>query len=86
MRRVALQVWIVLALAAGGPLGYGCRGAGQGDAGGLAYACPMRCEEDRTYEDPGTCPVCGMDLAEVGRDGTLALPAPPESGHSDHRP
>ncbi|MDC6350789.1 heavy metal translocating P-type ATPase [Zeaxanthinibacter sp. PT1] len=26
------------------------------------YYCPMRCEGDRTYEKPGDCPVCGMDL------------------------
>ncbi|WP_340111676.1 copper-transporting P-type ATPase [Maribellus mangrovi] len=26
------------------------------------YYCPMRCEGDKTYDDPGSCPVCGMDL------------------------
>jgi P-type Cu+ transporter len=26
------------------------------------YFCPMRCEEDKTYDEPGDCPVCGMDL------------------------
>lgn len=26
------------------------------------YACPMKCEGDKTYDKPGTCPVCGMDL------------------------
>ncbi|HPF91378.1 MAG: hypothetical protein H6592_13160 [Flavobacteriales bacterium] len=29
------------------------------------YQCPMKCEDDKTYEEPGTCPVCGMELAEV---------------------
>jgi hypothetical protein len=29
------------------------------------YACPMRCEGDKTYEEAGTCPVCKMDLKEV---------------------
>ena len=29
------------------------------------YQCPMKCEGDKTYEEPGTCPVCKMDLAEV---------------------
>ena len=28
------------------------------------YACPMDCENGKTYEQPGTCPVCGMDLKE----------------------
>ncbi len=26
------------------------------------YACPMECEGDKTYRDPGSCPVCGMFL------------------------
>lgn len=30
------------------------------------YYCPMNCEGDKTYDAPGDCPVCGMDLvAEV---------------------
>lgn len=30
-----------------------------------AYICPMRCEGDKTYDKPGSCPVCGMHLTEV---------------------
>ncbi len=27
------------------------------------YYCPMKCEGEKTYDDPKTkCPVCGMDL------------------------
>ncbi|MBO6795460.1 MAG: cadmium-translocating P-type ATPase [Balneolaceae bacterium] len=26
------------------------------------YYCPMRCEGDKMYDEPGDCPVCGMDL------------------------
>lgn len=26
------------------------------------YFCPMRCEGDKTYDQPGDCPVCGMHL------------------------
>ncbi|GAB4135331.1 MAG: hypothetical protein Fur0041_09300 [Bacteroidia bacterium] len=29
-----------------------------------AYECPMHCEGDKTYETPGKCPACGMDLKE----------------------
>lgn len=29
------------------------------------YACPMRCEGDKTYPQPGKCPKCGMALKEV---------------------
>ena len=28
------------------------------------FYCPMRCEGDKTYDHPGHCPVCGMDLVE----------------------
>ena len=29
------------------------------------YQCPMKCEGDKTYDAPGKCPVCGMDLKPV---------------------
>ena len=29
------------------------------------YQCPMDCEEGKTYEEAGTCPVCKMDLEKV---------------------
>lgn len=28
------------------------------------YYCPMHCEGEKTYDKPGSCPVCGMDLVE----------------------
>ncbi len=28
------------------------------------YYCPMHCEGEKTYDHPGSCPVCGMDLVE----------------------
>ena len=31
------------------------------ESGGVYY-CPMHCEGDKTYNKPGNCPVCGMDL------------------------
>ena len=30
-----------------------------------AFACPMKCEGHKTYDQPGTCPVCKMDLVKV---------------------
>jgi len=30
-----------------------------------AYACPMKCEGDKTYDAAGKCPVCGMNLKPV---------------------
>jgi Cu2+-exporting ATPase len=29
---------------------------------GLQYYCPMHCEGDKTYDKPGNCPKCGMNL------------------------
>lgn len=29
------------------------------------YQCPMDCEDGKTYEEPGQCPVCEMDLKKV---------------------
>ncbi len=28
------------------------------------FYCPMHCEGDKTYDEAGDCPVCGMDLVE----------------------
>lgn len=33
------------------------------DGTGIFY-CPMQCEGDKTYDEAGSCPVCGMDLVE----------------------
>jgi len=30
-----------------------------------AYSCPMGCEKEKTYGQPGRCPVCGMHLKKV---------------------
>ena len=30
------------------------------------YQCPMKCEGDKTYDQPGNCPVCNMKLLPVG--------------------
>ena len=32
--------------------------------GNGTYYCPMHCEGEKTYDKPGDCPVCGMDLVE----------------------
>ena len=29
------------------------------------YACPMKCEGEKTYSEKGECPKCHMDLEEV---------------------
>ncbi len=29
------------------------------------YQCSMKCEGDKTYDKPGSCPKCNMDLVKV---------------------
>ena len=35
------------------------------DAALATYQCPMKCQGDTTYNAPGQCPVCGMDLEKL---------------------
>lgn len=44
----------------------------KGTGTGVFY-CPMHCEGDKTYTEPGDCPVCGMDLVE---EVNLSTPGP----------
>ncbi len=37
----------------------------KGDVHKVAYQCPMKCEGDKTYDKPGKCPKCGMELKKV---------------------
>ncbi len=39
------------------------KSSNKGKGSGIYY-CPMHCEGDKTYDKPGDCPVCGMDLIE----------------------
>ncbi len=43
----------------------------KGEGTGVFY-CPMHCEGDKTYDRPGDCPVCGMDLVEEFNLSALA--------------
>jgi Cu+-exporting ATPase len=45
------------------------------------YYCPMHCEGDKTYDKPGHCPVCGMDLLkqpELKKTTQFTCPMHPE--------
>lgn len=46
------------------------------------YACPMKCEGEKTYEQPGTCPVCKMDL--VATSEMEEEHDHPHNGDDDH--
>jgi Cu(I)/Ag(I) efflux system membrane fusion protein len=57
---------------------------GHGSASPTAakYLCPMKCEGEKTYDQPGNCPVCNMDLEEAPAgpmspiDGAVVLAVP----------
>lgn len=34
-------------------------------AANAKYQCSMKCEGEKTYDKPGQCPVCNMDLQVV---------------------
>ncbi|RRQ50769.1 heavy metal translocating P-type ATPase [Maribacter algicola] len=46
------------------------------------FYCPMHCEGDKTYDKPGDCPVCGMDLVEeqstASQNGEWTCPMHPD--------
>lgn len=45
------------------------------------YYCPMHCEGEKTYDQPGDCPVCGMDFVKqpsVTRTTKYSCPMHPE--------
>ncbi|EJL66893.1 heavy metal translocating P-type ATPase [Flavobacterium sp. CF136] len=40
------------------------------------FYCPMHCEGDKTYDKPGDCPVCGMDLVPQVAIGNTQFTCP----------
>lgn len=41
------------------------KSTGKAMGGSGTFYCPMHCEGEKTYDKPGDCPVCGMDLVEA---------------------
>lgn len=63
------------------------------DANQGKYYCPMHCEGDKTYHEPGDCPVCGMHLnkeesAKPSAEVIYTCPMHPEirQGHPGNCP
>ncbi|MBI2280399.1 MAG: hypothetical protein HYU68_06880 [Bacteroidetes bacterium] len=34
----------------------------------VKYQCPMKCEGEKTYDKPGQCPKCNMDLEQIEKN------------------
>ena len=39
------------------------------EMGNKKYSCSMHCEGNKTYDQAGDCPVCGMHLVTAGSGG-----------------
>ncbi|MBT8253427.1 MAG: hypothetical protein HKN00_10610 [Flavobacteriaceae bacterium] len=48
------------------------------------YQCPMDCEEGKTYDEEGKCPVCKMDLKKVEKDDLDKQNDSSEEDEEDH--
>ncbi len=49
------------------------------------YVCPMYCEGNKTYDQPGDCPVCGMHLVSVNEDSEAKNPEHQHACDEDHK-
>lgn len=47
------------------------------------YQCPMKCEGEKTYTNPGSCPVCNMDLKETEQLHEHHMPLEHDSSHAN---
>lgn len=47
--------------------GTACKTKNQDKLAVFMYQCPMICEGDKTYDEPGKCPICGMELKPLGK-------------------
>ena len=48
----------------------------------VTYQCPMKCEDDKTYPEPGTCPKCNMEIKKV--DVAAEETSEVEESHEGH--
>ncbi len=49
------------------------------------YQCEMKCEGDKTYDKPGKCPKCNMELkkVEASEDAEKSMKEAGEEAHGD---
>jgi len=61
--RYSLVVFLLASLGA-------CNSKKKEQSTAMVYECPMHCEGEKTYDRPGSCPICKMDLVAVGETQT----------------
>ena len=49
--------------------------------GKIKYFCPMKCEGDKVYDQPGDCPVCNMHLVPVDKKKSEVTIHDPHNKH-----
>ncbi|PLX30834.1 MAG: hypothetical protein C0600_07330 [Ignavibacteria bacterium] len=59
-------------------------GTEQMEATQASFYCPMKCEGEKTYTENVGCPVCGMDLVEVGDGATDSHEGHDHGDHEGH--
>lgn len=65
MKKYFYYSFLVLTIAASGAL-VSCTGESSQEKIEVAtYQCPMDCEEGKTYDKEGMCPVCEMELKPI---------------------
>jgi acetolactate decarboxylase len=50
------------------------------------YQCPMKCEGEKTYDNPGKCPVCGMSLKKISQPEVYKCPMKCEGEKTYNKP
>ncbi len=55
------------------------------NGGATKYVCPMKCEGDKTYIEPGDCPVCNMHLVPVNEQTQKASQHRHQHEHHQHK-
>ncbi|HWR32695.1 MAG TPA: heavy metal-binding domain-containing protein, partial [Chitinophagaceae bacterium] len=50
------------------------------------YQCPMKCEGEKTYDQPGKCPVCHMSLKKISEAELYRCPMKCEGEKTYNKP
>lgn len=62
---LTVTLFVIAAASAAGCAGTDKKQVKEAEIKTDVYTCPMKCNNGQTYEKPGTCPQCGMELEKV---------------------